>query len=365
MIEIVADKDIPYLKEVFKNSKTFRLKTLPFDEINKKTLKNSQALLSRSATILNDKLIDGTDIRFIFSLTSGEDHIDHDFLSSRKIFIKTAKGVNAQAVLEYTLDALSFASEKKVGLIGQGHIGSKLKKVLSFFNYETITFDPYKFENSIDQKDTALRCPIISVNASYSKKGDYPSHNLISNLEPEQMLINTSRGEVVDYKAIMKNTNAKLICDVWNKEPNLNVDDIGDTFIGTPHIAGNTLNSKTEALNLAIDSLKEFFETNDLNNLKPINKTLNLDKFLDKDEIKEGEIPFKFIKRFIDIKSISDSFKKDLNLFNGKDSFSNFFQAVRKKNERMGFRDYLLSTKLLSDEKKELLTLLGFKIHEE
>ncbi|MFL2755304.1 MAG: NAD(P)-dependent oxidoreductase [Gammaproteobacteria bacterium] len=365
MIEIVADKDIPYLEEVFENSKSFRLKTLPFNEINKKTLKNSQALLSRSATIINDELIEGTDIKFIFSLTSGEDHIDFDFLSSKEVFIKTAKGANAQAVLEYTLDALSFSSEKKVGLIGAGHIGSKLKKVLSFFNYKTITFDPYKFEDSIYQKEAALRCPIISVNASYSKKGDYPSHNLISHLKPDQMLINTSRGEVVNYKGILKNSNAKLICDVWNKEPNLNVDDIGDTFIGTPHIAGNTLNSKTEALNLAIDSLKEFFETNDLNNLKPINKTLNLDKFLDNDEIKEGEIPFKFIKRFIDIESISDSFKKDLNLFNGRDSFSNFFQAVRKKNERMGFRDYLLSTKLLSDEKKELLTLLGFKIQDE
>ena len=58
MIEIVADKDIPYLEEVFENSKSFRLKTLPFNEINKKTLKNSQALLSRSATILNDELIE-------------------------------------------------------------------------------------------------------------------------------------------------------------------------------------------------------------------------------------------------------------------------------------------------------------------
>ena len=76
MIEIVADKDIPYLKEVFENSKSFRLKTLPFDEINKKTLKNSHALLSRSATILNDELINGTDIKFIFSLTSGEDHTE-------------------------------------------------------------------------------------------------------------------------------------------------------------------------------------------------------------------------------------------------------------------------------------------------
>ena len=365
MIEIVADKDIPYLEEVFENSKSFRLKTLPFNEINKKTLKNSQALLSRSATIINDELIEGTDIKFIFSLPSGEDHIDHDFLSSREIFIKTAKGANAQAVLEYTLNALSFSSEKKVGLIGEGHIGGKLKKVLSFFNYETITFDPYKFEDSIYQKEAALRCPIISVNASYSKKGDYPSHNLISHLKPDQMLINTSRGEVVDYKSILKNSNARLICDVWDREPNLSMDDIGDTFIGTPHIAGNTLNSKMEALNWAIDSLKEFFDIDDLNNLRGIKKILNIDKLLEKDEIKKGKIPFKFIKSFIDIKSISDSFKKDLDLYSEKDFFSNFFQSVRKKNERMGFGDYFLSSKFLNDEKKEILTLLGFKIQDE
>ena len=111
MIEIVADKDIPYLKEVFENSKTFRLKTLPFDEINKKTLKNSQALLSRSATILNDELINGTDIKFIFSLTSGEDHIDYDFLSSREIFIKTAKGANAQAVLAVSYTHLTLPTK--------------------------------------------------------------------------------------------------------------------------------------------------------------------------------------------------------------------------------------------------------------
>ena len=98
MIEIVADKDIPYLEEVFENSKSFRLKTLPFNEINKKTLKNAQALLSRSATIINEELIEGTDIKFIFSLTSGEDHIDFDFLSSKEVFVKTAKGANAQAL---------------------------------------------------------------------------------------------------------------------------------------------------------------------------------------------------------------------------------------------------------------------------
>ena len=133
MIEIVADKDIPYLEEVFENSKSFRLKTLPFNEINKKTLKNSQALLSRSATTINDELIEGTDIKFIFSLTSGEDHIDFDFLSSKEVFVKTAKGANAQAVLEYTLDALSFSSEKKNWIDRSGPYRKQIKKSVVFF----------------------------------------------------------------------------------------------------------------------------------------------------------------------------------------------------------------------------------------
>ena len=133
MIEIVADKDIPYLEEVFENSKSFRLKTLHFNEINKKTLKNSQALLSRSATTINDELIEGTDIKFIFSLTSGEDHIDFDFLSSKEVFLKTAKGANAQAVLEYTLDALSFSSEKKNWIDRSGPYRKQIKKSVVFF----------------------------------------------------------------------------------------------------------------------------------------------------------------------------------------------------------------------------------------
>ena len=108
MINIVADKDIPYLDKVFKESKFFNLTALPFNEINKEVLKNSQGLLSRSATILNDELINDSDLKFIFSLTSGEDHIDYDFLNSRDIFVETAKGSNAQAVLEYSLNALNF-----------------------------------------------------------------------------------------------------------------------------------------------------------------------------------------------------------------------------------------------------------------
>ena len=362
MIEIVADKDIPFLKEVFKGSKFFYLNALPFNEINNVSLKNAQGLLSRSATILNNQLVDNTDLKFIFSLTSGENHIDYDSLISREIFIKTAKGANAQAVLEYTLAALKFSSEKKIGLIGEGHIGSKIKKVLSFFNYEVISYDPYKFRHDDKQKKLALDCPLISVNASYSKKGDYPSHKLITELKKNQILINTSRGEVVDYRNILKTCEAKLICDVWNNEPNLNTDDIKPTFLGTPHIAGNTLESKVNALNLAVDSLKDFFETDDLISLELDKNTFHVDASLINEDFDNGKIPHDFIDQFINLEDIDRRFKQDLYFFENEMPFPQYFQFLRKKNERPGFGDFYCSFDDLTNKNRELLTLLGFKI---
>ena len=362
MINIVADKDIPYLDEVFKDSKFFNLKALPFNEINKKVLKNSQGLLSRSATILNEELINGSDLKFIFSLTSGEDHIDYDFLNSKDIFVKSAKGSNAQAVLEYSLNALNYCSAKKIGLIGEGHVGTKIKKVLSFFDYEVISYDPYKFQHDTEQKNLVLNCPLISVNASYSKEGDFPSHKLISNLKNNQSLINTSRGEVVDYKNILEKSDAKLICDVWNNEPKLNKEDIEAAFIATPHIAGNTLESKLNALNLAINALKNFFESNDLENLNSKEKFLDIDDLISNAEFEKFELPLKFINNFINIRNISESFKKDLNMLKNNNHFPEYFQSIRKENERLGFGDFILKSNRINSDDKEILSLLGFKI---
>ena len=364
MINIVADKDILYLDKVFKESKFFNLTALPFNEINKEVLKNSQGLLSRSATILNDELINDSDLKFIFSLTSGEDHINYDFLNSRDIFVKTAKGSNAQAVLEYSLNALNFFSAKKIGLIGEGHVGTKIKKVLSFFDYEVISYDPYKFQHDNEQKNSVLNCPLISVNASYSKEGDFPSHKLISNLKNNQSLINTSRGEVVDYKNILKKSDAKLICDVWNNEPKINKEDIEATFIATPHIAGNTFESKVNALNLAINALKDFFESKDLENINSKEKFLDIDDLISNSEFKKTQLPLKFINYFINIRNINESFKKDLNLLNNNKHFPEYFQSIRKKNERLGFGDFILKSNRINSDDKEILSLLGFKIQD-
>ena len=249
-------------------------------------------------------------------------------------------------------------------MIGEGHVGTKIKKVLSFFDYEVISYDPYKFQHDNEQKNLVLNCPLISVNASYSKKGDFPSHKLISNLKNNQSLINTSRGEVVDYKNILEKSDAKLICDVWNNEPKINKEDIKATFIATPHIAGNTFESKVNALNLAINALKDFFESKDLENLNSKEKFLDIDDLISNSEFKKTQLPLKFINNFINIRNIGESFKKDLNLLKNNRYFPEYFQSIRKKNERLGFGDFILKSNRINSDDKEILSLLGFKIQD-
>ena len=58
-----------------------------------------------------------------------------------------------------------------------------------------------------------LSCEVLSINCSYSKEGKYPSHNLISKEQrpKSKLVINSSRGEVVDYSEIAKRNPRKRV----------------------------------------------------------------------------------------------------------------------------------------------------------
>ena len=365
MINVVADKDIPYLDKVFSNSKNYQLNKLSFDEITNFALKEADALLSRSATPLNGDLLKGTKVKFIGSLTSGEDHINFIEISSLDIEVVTAKGCNAQAVTEYVMDALSVSKEKRIGLIGEGFIGHKLKNILDACGYETKSYDPYVKNDDKNILEEVLNFPIISVHSSYSKNGKYPSHNLVSYLKDNQILINTSRGEIVDYQSIHCSSDATLICDVWNNEPNLSLEDIPNTYRSTPHIAGNTFEAKIKALNEISKKLCNFFEVQDLIMVEPEMEILELDiKMLD-ETFEKNLIPTDVINLFSPCNKTSSLFKKNMKDIKKEENFPKIFQKIRKNLERKGFGEYSLLIKGIKPSQAELITLLGFKIHKQ
>lgn len=145
MIKIAADKEIPYLDDFFSNEDIFNLKKLDWEEIHNKTIRDMDILISRSVTTINKELLENTNIKMVGSITAGEDHINFKDIKNLPIIVKTAKGANAKSVVEYTLSALGLCAERKkeIFIIGQGFVGTKLKEILEYFDYQITTYDPY------------------------------------------------------------------------------------------------------------------------------------------------------------------------------------------------------------------------------
>ena len=81
-------------------------------------------------------------------------------------------------------------------------------------------------------------------------------------LKRKPVIINTSRGEVIQTDALLKALNSRMISDaiidVWEHEPEINRDLLEKTFIGTPHIAGYSADGKANATRMSLDAICNF-----------------------------------------------------------------------------------------------------------
>jgi len=118
---------------------------------------------------------------------------------------------------------------KTLGLIGCGKIGFEVAKRMSAFGVKVITFDPYleKVSEGIELEDfdTVLKeSDFISIHCPLN---DSTRHLIgdeaLKKMEKKPMIINTSRGPIVDEKALIQALEQGLISgaglDVLEKEP--------------------------------------------------------------------------------------------------------------------------------------------------
>ena len=81
-------------------------------------------------------------------------------------------------------------------------------------------------------------------------------------LKRKPVIINTSRGEVIQTDALLKALDSQMISDaiidVWEHEPEINRDLLEKTFIGTPHIAGYSADGKANATRMSLDAICKF-----------------------------------------------------------------------------------------------------------
>lgn len=266
-MKILVDKDIVYAKKLF--SLTGKVLLISGRDIPREMLNNSDALIVRSVTTVNKELLSKTSIKFVGTATSGIDHIDHNWLQESGIVFSAAFGCNAISVVEYIFSALFSLSKRDnfklcdrvVGIIGVGNIGGCLQKRLTYLGVKTILCDPIYHNQEkkylLQLNKVIKESNIISFHTPLIKNGLYKSWHLVNtkmlmSLNPKTILINTSRGSVIDNLALLQvlkiRKDISVILDVWENERKLSIDLINKVDIATAHIAGYSIEGKIRGI---------------------------------------------------------------------------------------------------------------------
>ncbi|WP_158674478.1 4-phosphoerythronate dehydrogenase [Candidatus Pantoea edessiphila] len=272
-MKILVDETIPYVSDIFKNSGN--VVKISSRELLGNDLLDADCLIIRSVTKINKQsLVDRKSIKFIGSATSGIDHVDVDWLKKLGVAFSAAPGCNAVAVAEYVFTSLLFLAERNnfqikdciIGIVGVGHIGSYLNKILSAWGVVTLLCDP-PLSDKIHKKkqnyfyslnELVNKSDIITFHIPLVYKGKYKTFHIINekillSLKKNAILINSSRGAIINNEDLIDvlkiRKDIKLVIDVWNEEENgLSIDLLSKTIIATPHIAGYTIEAKINAI---------------------------------------------------------------------------------------------------------------------
>lgn len=262
-MRIVADENIPLLDEFFAGFGEIR--RLPGRSIDATAVADADLLLVRSVTQVNRALLDGSPVKFVGTCTIGTDHLDLDYFQQVGITWASAPGCNARGVVDYVLGSLLVLAEQQgvelatrtYGVVGAGQVGSRLLKVLRGLGWRVLVCDPPRQEveggDFVSLQQVLDECDVISLHTPLERLGDHPTSHLfdaarLAALKPGSWLINASRGAVVDNQALrellVQRSDLQVVLDVWDGEPQADVELAALCRIATPHIAGYSLDGK-------------------------------------------------------------------------------------------------------------------------
>lgn len=278
-MKIVVDNKIPYIKETLERIAD-NVVYMPGSEIDSKAVKDADAIIIRTRTKCNRALLEGSTVKFIGTATIGFDHIDTQYCNEAGIVWRNCPGCNAGAVEQYIHAILLLLEKEKgiqlknscIGIVGAGHVGSHILSMAGRLGMRILLNDPPREdrgENGFVSLDTiAEKCDIITFHTPLIRNGKYRTEHLadkefFGKLKKRPVIINTSRGEVIDTESILEALDSGIVSeaviDVWENEPYISHELLDKVYIGTPHIAGYSADGKINATRMTLESLCSFF----------------------------------------------------------------------------------------------------------
>ncbi len=274
MLSIVADENIPQVKEAF--SSIGEVISVEAETITPDVCAQADVLLVRSVTRVNEHLLGQSQVSFVGSATAGFDHVDQSYLKERGIQFSYAPGSNADSVVEYVLTALLRLSGVRnrslsgltLGIVGCGNIGGQLAIRAPALGLQVLKNDPplesLGHAGFVDLKTILTESDILTLHVPKSQDtfhliGDQE----LQSISPHAWILNTSRGEVVDNQALKRAIIAKrmdgIVLDVWENEPEPDLELLQMVELATPHIAGHSVDGKLQGTIMLYEAVTRHF----------------------------------------------------------------------------------------------------------
>ncbi len=276
-MKIVCDNKIPFLRGVLEPYA--EVAYLPGKETTAEVVRDADALITRTRTICNEALLKDSSVKVIATATIGYDHIDTRWCEEHGIIWRNAPGCNSWSVKQYLSSALLMLARKHslnlegmtLGVVGVGNVGSKVAQAASALGMKVLLNDPPRERREGPEAFVGLdeiieRSDIITLHVPLSREGEDATYHLfddarIASMKPSQILINSSRGPVVDNSALKRALKSRSILggvlDVWEGEPELDRELIELLDITTPHIAGYSADGKANGTAASVRTVSE------------------------------------------------------------------------------------------------------------
>ena len=258
-------------------------------------IKDCEIVVIRSATKLTKEVLDEAEqLKIIARCGVGIDNVDLDFAKSKNIFITNSPSANLISVVELTVALIISVSRKlsladshlkkgewnrtqflgnelygkTLGIVGFGKAGRLVAERMKSFGMSIVFYDPYVTdwngsEESIKLDDLLRTADVVSIHVIKTKDTEnLISKDMLDLLKPSSVIINTSRGGVLDEDYLFELLESEKIfgagLDVYSNEPPKNVDRYnGLNLVTTPHIGASTNEAQLKAGLETIENIKK------------------------------------------------------------------------------------------------------------
>lgn len=285
---VFVDARIPFGEEVF----SLLGPVTTFDGLEVRhdpsPLVGAQVLITRSVTPIGSFLLGALPhLVALASPTIGTDHVDfpaleeHRRRTGRPIPFFHAPGATSGGVADFTLAAILLAAQDagteptswRVGIWGCGNCGSALAARLDRLGISWVAHDPPRAERDgfpSASIEAILDCDVVTLHVplTHPAQSRWPTHHLVAGsllerlIRQDRVLINTSRGSVVDTVALTRTLSVyprtRVCLDVWEGEPTPDPALVRACFLATPHSAGSIIEGRLRSVGVIYRSLRTF-----------------------------------------------------------------------------------------------------------